>query len=124
MVRAIGLDIVEIERIEKNLARFGVRFIKKILSESELAVFNRRRDKAAFLAGRFAAKEAVIKGLGTFIEDRPTLSSIQIIPNAQGAPEVVFPFSVLPHLSGIACIISITHERTTAAAVAVFSEVV
>jgi len=122
LVQSIGLDLVEIARIERDLKLYGERFVSRILGDSELKTYYRRRDKAIFLAGRFAAKEAVIKALGAFIAERPAYSQIQIINDPSGQPQLHLPDEVRNHLAGRRCLISITHEKSYAAAVAVFEE--
>jgi holo-[acyl-carrier protein] synthase len=67
MIYGVGTDVVEIGRIEKALARFGERFARRILCEPELQRFKSHRLPAAYLAKRFAAKEAFTKALGTGI---------------------------------------------------------
>ena len=67
MIYGVGTDVVEISRIEKALARFGERFARRILCEPELQRFKNHRLPAAYLAKRFAAKEAFTKALGTGI---------------------------------------------------------
>jgi holo-[acyl-carrier protein] synthase len=67
MIYGVGNDVVEIGRIERALERFGERFARRILCESELKRFNAHRKPAAYLAKRFAAKEAFTKALGTGI---------------------------------------------------------
>jgi holo-[acyl-carrier protein] synthase len=67
LIYGVGNDVVEIGRIEKALERFGDRFAKRILCESELKRFSAHRKPAAYLAKRFAAKEAFTKALGTGI---------------------------------------------------------
>jgi len=62
IMHATGIDIIEIGRIEKAIARWGKRFLKRIYTESELEFC---RNKSPSLAARFAAKEAVMKLLGT-----------------------------------------------------------
>ena len=67
MIYGVGNDVVEIGRIEKALQRFGERFARRILCEPELRRFSGHRKPAAYLAKRFAAKEAFTKALGTGI---------------------------------------------------------
>lgn len=67
MILGIGTDLCEVSRVERSLERFGERFAQRILVDSELDVFRRRRKAAAYLAKRFAAKEALSKALGTGI---------------------------------------------------------
>lgn len=122
MVRSIGLDLVDIDRIAQNVEAYGQRFLKKILGPYELRLYEIRQDKVIFVAGRFAAKEAILKGLGQFIDKRPKLPSIQITNDHTGRPHVDFG-DAIPELGPkIKCFISITHERNHAAAVAIFVE--
>jgi len=67
MIYGVGNDVVEIGRIEKALERFGERFARRILCEPELKRFAGHVKPAAYLAKRFAAKEAFTKALGTGI---------------------------------------------------------
>jgi holo-[acyl-carrier protein] synthase len=65
VIFGVGTDVVEIERIEKALKRFGERFAQRVLCEPELRRFRSHNKPAAYLAKRFAAKEAFTKALGT-----------------------------------------------------------
>ncbi len=65
MILGIGNDIVDIRRIEATLERFGQRFIERVFTETEQAKSERRAQRAASYAKRFAAKEACAKALGT-----------------------------------------------------------
>jgi len=67
VIYGVGTDVVEIERIQEALARWGERFAGKILCEPEMKRFHSNRKPAAYLAKRFAAKEAFTKALGTGI---------------------------------------------------------
>ena len=67
MIFGVGNDVVEIGRIERALGRFGERFARRILCEPELKRFSVHVKPAAYLAKRFAAKEAFTKALGTGI---------------------------------------------------------
>ena len=122
MIVSLGLDIVEIARIKKDLERFGERFINRILGEKERSQYQKRNDRTLFLAGRFAAKEAVVKALGYYLSERPPLHQLEIINDQSGRPELVFPDDVKAGLRGARCLLSITHERNYAAAVAIFEE--
>ncbi len=122
MIRSIGLDIVEISRIERGIKRFGPRLARRILGAQECTIYERRPDKQAFLAGRLAAKEAVIKGLSPYLERRLPLRSIQILNDESGAPRLLLPAALRSLLGGACCVLSLTHEKKYAAAVAVFEE--
>jgi holo-[acyl-carrier protein] synthase len=70
MILGIGNDIVDIRRIEATLERFGQRFIDRVFTETEQAKSERRAQRAASYAKRFAAKEACAKALGTGVPRR------------------------------------------------------
>lgn len=65
MIIGLGSDLIDIRRIERSLERFGARFVQRIFTEVEQAKSDRRRQRAASYAKRFAAKEACAKALGT-----------------------------------------------------------
>jgi holo-[acyl-carrier protein] synthase len=67
VIVGIGTDLCDVGRIERALERWGERFARKVLVDSELERFRRHRKPAAYLAKRFAAKEAMSKALGTGI---------------------------------------------------------
>ena len=65
MIIGLGSDLIDIRRIEKTLARYGERFTQRVFTEVEPRTSDRRRERAASYAKRFAAKEACAKALGT-----------------------------------------------------------
>ena len=88
MIRGVGTDIVAIARIERALARHGERFAARILRPEELTVFSSAARPAAWLAKRFAAKEALGKALGTGIgavswQDFSVLNASGGVPTVQ-----------------------------------------
>lgn len=123
MVRSIGLDIVEVSRIERDIEMHEDRFVQRLLGDDEIRLYEVRKDKPQFLAGRFAAKEAVIKALGTFLTNRPKYNSLQIVNDDKGQPELDVPEEIIDRLEGCRCMLSISHERKYAVAVAIFVEV-
>ena len=70
MIVGLGNDLIDIRRIEKTLARFGSRFTKRVFTEIEQVKSDRRANRAASYAKRFAAKEACAKALGTGVPRR------------------------------------------------------
>lgn len=122
MIRSIGLDLVEIERLRRDTEQFGERFVNRLLGPAERELYTNRSDKAEFLAGRFAAKEAVVKALAPFLSERPAWAQMQILPGSGGEPVLCLDESLKPALSGVRCLLSITHERQHAAAVAIFED--
>ena len=67
MILGTGIDLIEVERIRASFARFGERFLQRILRPGETAYCLAHKDPAPFLAARFAAKEAISKAFGTGI---------------------------------------------------------
>ena len=90
MIFGVGTDVVEIERIEKALARFGERFAQRVLCEPELKRFRSHNKPAAYLAKRFAAKEAFTKALGTGIKAPANWHGVWVTNLASGKPELQF----------------------------------
>jgi len=122
LVSSIGIDMVKTARVEKNLARFGNRLADKILGLDEKELLAKRIDKSSFLAGRFAAKEALIKALGKFLKKKPMWKELQVLNSISGQPIVKFSSRLLELLSDNNFLISITHEREYALAMVVVSE--
>ena len=90
MIYGVGTDIVEVARIEKALERFGEKFAKRILCEPELKRFQGHRQKANYLAKRFAAKEAFTKALGTGIHAPANWHGVWVKNLASGKPVLEF----------------------------------
>lgn len=87
MIFGIGIDIVEIDRIESILDRKGLRFIDEILSDKEKVIYLNEKNKSLeFIAGRFSGKEAVSKALGTGINKQLNWKEIEILNLKSGKP--------------------------------------
>ncbi|WP_422012346.1 holo-ACP synthase [Roseateles sp.] len=93
MIYGIGTDLCDIRRIRETLARRGDRFAEKVLGPHELAVFHERRVKVAargeaYLATRFAAKEAFSKAIGMGMRMPMTWRAMEVVKAPSGKPEV------------------------------------
>ena len=86
MIFGVGTDIVQIERIEHSLARYGNAFARRILADVDLEEFEQSPRQANFLAKRFAAKEAMAKALGTGFRDGLSLRHIVVTHDTLGRP--------------------------------------
>jgi holo-[acyl-carrier protein] synthase len=89
MIVGLGVDIVEIQRINKLLERYGDRFANRLLTRREFKQFEYRKNSATFLASRFAAKEAASKALGTGIARGVNFHSFEIVNDEQGKPQLL-----------------------------------
>ena len=90
MIFGIGTDLVEVARVHAAWQRFGVSFAQRILMTEELAGFQRAPDPVRFLAMRFAAKEAIVKALGTGFRHGVWLRDAGHVPDERGRPCVIF----------------------------------
>jgi holo-[acyl-carrier protein] synthase len=119
---AHGIDLVDCPRIEEMVERHGERFINRVFTAAEQAYAEANKNKAEKLAGRFAAKEAVLKLMGTGWRGKIAWTDIEIVNNAAGQPEVTLSGEVekLADKLGIKHIsVSITHTANFVIASAV-----
>ena len=90
MIVGTGIDVVEIERIQHSLDRYGERFLNRVYTAAEQAYCMRKRNAAESLAARFAAKEAGAKALGTGISHGVTWLEIEVVREPSGRPTIAF----------------------------------
>jgi holo-[acyl-carrier protein] synthase len=90
MIFGIGTDILEIARVERIYARHGERFAEHLLLPQELTLFRNHTRPARFLAMRFAAKEAIVKAMGTGFARGMWIRDSGVVPNAFGRPGIVW----------------------------------
>jgi holo-[acyl-carrier protein] synthase len=86
MIIGIGIDLVEVPRIELAISRWGSRFESRVFTEKELIYCNSKKDKAQRLACRFAAKEAMLKALGTGWRNGIDWKEIEVTNDKLGKP--------------------------------------
>ena len=99
MIYGIGVDVVEIRRIETLFQRFGERFSRRILSGHEWSEFDQDANSARYLAKRFAAKEALSKALGTGFRHPVGFSAISVVKDKLGKPDFLFHGELLAYLA-------------------------
>src|SRR5256714_12861445 len=90
MIFGIGVDVLESGRIAHTLERFGTRFIEHLLMPEEQAQLARTQRRERFVAMRFAAKEAIVKAMGTGFSHGMWIRDVGVVQNAWGKPEVIF----------------------------------
>jgi len=90
MIYGIGTDILEVRRIEKTYGKYSERFVSHLLMPEERAQLEKTARPVRFLAMRFAAKEAIVKALGTGFAHGVWIRDVGIVQNAWGKPEVVY----------------------------------
>lgn len=122
LIYGIGIDVVEVDRIEAAIARQGEGFLEKLFTESEREYCDKQARPGMHYAARFAAKEAVSKALGTGIGGKAGWLEMEVIRGDSGAPTIKFHGNARDFLmsAGIAEVqVSLTHARDYAAANAV-----
>lgn len=90
MIFGIGTDIVRIQRMAAGLDRFGDKFARRMLTPAEWAEFSGTKRRAAFLAKRFAAKEAAAKAMGRGFRGGLSLRQIGVTHDAFGKPQLEY----------------------------------
>ena len=122
MIVGLGTDIVEVSRIEKMIERHGDSFVNRIFTCGEIAYCRQRKFSAEPFAGRWAAKEAVMKALGTGFIQGTHFQEIEIVTEPSGRPRVLLHGSTaeLAKQLGIdELLVTMSHCREYATATAI-----
>ena len=90
MIYGIGIDVLKAERVHRVLEKYGERFVEHLLMPEERAQLERTARPARFLAMHFAAKEAIVKAMGTGFAHGVWIRDVGMVQNAWGRPEVVY----------------------------------
>jgi holo-[acyl-carrier protein] synthase len=90
VIFGIGIDVLRTERVERVYAKHGERFVRHLLLPEELRQLQLTVRPARFLAMRFAAKEAIVKGMGTGFAHGVWIRDVGVVQNAWGKPEVIY----------------------------------
>lgn len=88
MIYGIGTDIIEVKRIAKSIAQYNKKFLDRIFTSKEQEYCLKHKDSERHFAGRFAAKEAVVKAFGTGFIDGISWHDIEIVNDIKGKPTV------------------------------------
>lgn len=122
MIIGVGIDIVNVARIDRAIRTWGERFLHRVFSHDELNFAFSQARPALHLAGRFAAKEAVLKGLGTGLSAGMSWRNVEVLRDPSGRPSVRLTGPVRDRsvARGVAFVhISLSHDREYAVAQAV-----
>ena len=122
MVLGLGIDIIEVSRVQASCERFGERFLQRILHPKEIAYCYAHRVPAPFVAARFAAKEAISKAFGTGIGAAIGWHDMEVCRKESGEPYVVLHGKgkeLMKIRNASVLLISLSHTENYAAAVAI-----
>jgi holo-[acyl-carrier protein] synthase len=119
MIKGIGIDLIEKARVRDALERWGRHFSERILTDRESVLCGNKGDAVGSIAARFAAKEAVLKALGTGWTRETGWKDIEILSLDDGSPEVILHRGALSLAAGGRVWLSLSHSHGMAAAMAV-----
>lgn len=119
-MKGIGTDIIEISRIERSIAQHKKHFLNRIFTPKEQAYCQRYRQSAPHFAARFAAKEAVVKALGTGFRGGISWQDIEICNDKQGKPTIVLSAKLQAMFDHPQFLLSMSHSRSHAIATALW----
>ena len=125
MIIGSGIDLVEIERIQHSIDRYGSRFLDRAYTGTEQAYCQRKRKSAESFAARFAAKEAGAKALGTGISFGVNWLEIEVVRGRGGRPNLRFHGRAAEIAAGLGVVraaLSITHTAELAMASVVLED--
>ena len=125
MIAGSGIDVIEIERIQKSMDRFGERFLNRVYLAEEQEYCLRKRNSAESFAARFAAKEAAAKALGTGMSYGVNWLEIEVVREPSGRPSLCFhgrAAQIAGSLGVVRSSLSLTHSTKIAMASVVLED--
>lgn len=123
MIVGLGVDITEVDRIEAAIARRGRAFLERLFTPSEIRYCEKHRNRAERFAGRFAAKEAAMKALGTGWARGVRWVDIEVVREPSGKPTLKLSGKTRAIADGLGVkniAVTITHDGNTALAQVIF----
>jgi holo-[acyl-carrier protein] synthase len=90
MIFGIGVDVLETARVKRLFDKYGDHFVTRLLMPAERAQLDKTKRKERFLAMRFAAKEAIVKAMGTGFAHGIWIRDVGVVQNEWGRPDVVY----------------------------------
>ena len=119
MIVGTGIDITEVDRIAASIKRFGRRFLERVFTPDEVRYCESKANKAERYAGRFAAKEAAMKAIGTGWSRGVTWQDVEVRRAPGGRPSLVFHRKAAEYFQKLGAVrvqLSITHTEQIAMA--------
>lgn len=120
MILGVGVDLVDVARLQRVLDRFGDRFLEKLFRPSEISYCAQRRGRAECLAAGFAVKEAFLKALGTGLSKGVGWLDMEVVREQGKPPQLKLmgrALEILQKLGGKTLWVSISHEAGLAMAI-------
>jgi holo-[acyl-carrier protein] synthase len=118
--KGIGNDILEIDRLKKAISEHGQPFLDRILTKAEQEYCQKQADPTQRYAGRFAAKEAIVKALGCGFGSKASWLDIEVLPSDEGKPLVTLSKELAARFQNPTIQLSISHSDHYATAFAIW----
>jgi len=119
MIEGIGVDVVDIPRLEKAVGNWGDTFLQKVFTAREIRYARSKKDPYPHMAARFAVKEAVAKALATGWSGGFRWKDVEVENNAAGKPTVILYGKLKEMLASSKVVVSISHSEHVVVAIAV-----
>jgi len=116
MIQGIGVDIVDKRRMDHAVRRWGDRFTGRILTRGEQRACSMKADRIGCIAARFAAKEALLKAMGTGLISGMSWKDMEVVSGPEGKPELKAGGGIARILNGCTVHLSLSHEKDHAIA--------
>ena len=116
MIEGIGVDLIEIARIQSSIEEFGDTFLRKIFTDGEIAYCRSRKNPVQHFAARFAAKEAVSKALSTGWSGEFEWKNIEVTNELSGKPNITLYGNTAGVLKNSKVHITLSHSDTNVVA--------
>ncbi|MCI0694214.1 holo-ACP synthase [candidate division KSB1 bacterium] len=123
MICGIGIDLIEIARVESMLARWQQHFVQRVFTPEEIALCESRANRASAFAARFAAKEAFAKALGTGIDKDFSWKDFAVDHHHNGSPRPVLSSRLAARLENVKIHLSLSHSDHYATAVVILETI-
>lgn len=122
MIKGVGVDIIEIGRIQHSIEQSGERFLEKIFTPHEIAYCKSKQDMYQHFAARFAAKEAMSKALSTGWVDQFRWKDIEVMNDRSGQPRITVHGRLKESLAASSILVTISHSQSHAVAMVLIEE--
>lgn len=122
MLQGLGVDLVEVGRIKRAHKRWGERFLRRVFTAGERDYCMRKAHPEQSLAARFAAKEAVLKAIGTGLSGGIRWIDVEVVNDKHGKPEVKLGERITRRIGNRKVLLTISHTRELAVAQAILLE--
>ena len=122
MIDSLGIDMVEVKRIRILMEKWGDRFLHRVFTPSEIAYCKSKSAPEQSFAARFAAKEAILKAIGTGLSQGIRWTSMEVVNDKNGSPSVKLGKRIKDKIGDKKILISMSHTKEYAVAQAVLGD--